>query len=343
MGIFGKFIAGVLIGGGAAGAYNLGKSSAENNDFESEPQNLNATPQTQQTPLNSEFSAQEEKPVYRYSNTTLDDKLERGEKLTPLEARMYKQAGINVAEFGDQTYNVDMKARLNTKKDFNTLSSLKSANYLLDEAISKSNENLGLSGAADRAMHHATGKLWNMSDKNAEFEILHQNAVKAFGRSQKGGRLSNQDERQLEKYYGLGAVRDNYYEKVFVIKQKLVEDMYQELNALQKQGQRISDDDIKEYELARQSLIEMKKQINALNSGKQNKFDYKSWNARFLGKDRRADNFGSNSVQTAQSYNQTPNSQSGFRMIRATRNTQTPQKQGVQSTAQMSVFKGFSD
>ena len=145
---------------------------------------------------------------------------------------------------------------------------LQKANYLFDEAIAKSKGNLGLAGTANNS--------------NAEFEILHQNAVKAFGRSQKGGRLSNQDERQLEKYYGLGAMRDNYYEKVFVIKQKLVEDMYQELIALQKQGQRISDDDIKEYELARQSLNEMKKQINALNSGKAQSFDYKLWNDKIL-------------------------------------------------------------
>lgn len=336
MGFLAKAAAGALALGVA---YGLGKSSSNDDDKNADNEIVQATPNAPQ--INDDDLPQpqtsEEKPIFKNSNTPMDYKLAAGQKISPREAFMYHKMGLNVSDFGDQSYKIDMKARLNLKKDFNTLAELKSANYLLDEAISKSKDNLGVGGAIDRAAHHATGKFWNMNDNNAEFEILHENAVKSFARAQKKGRLSNQDEKRTEKYYGLGAMRDNYYEKMFVIKQKLTEDMRQELIALQNQGRQISDDDMAEYRKAKQSLVFLRNQIDSVNAKKQKGFNYKAWGEQFL-QNRRNDFEPQTTPQTSQ--NTTQSTQR--RVLR-----QTPQSTGAksasQNTSQMMIFKDFKN
>lgn len=329
------FLAKAAVGALALGAaYGLGKS-ATNDDEKSggdEPiqNSLNNAQQLSDDDL-PQPQTSEEKPIFKNSNTPMDYELEAGRKISPRRAYMYHKMGLNVSDFGDQSYKVDMKARLNLKKDFNTLAELKSANYLLDEAIAKSKDNLGVGGAIDRGLHHATGKFWNMNDNNAEFEILHENAVKSFARAQKKGRLSNQDEKRTEKYYGLGAMRDNYYEKMFVIKQKLTEDMRQELIALQNQGREISDDDMAEYRKAKQSLVFLRNQIDSVNTKKQNSFNYKAWGEQFL-KNRRND-FEPQTPQTNQNATQSPQR----RVLK-----QSPQNTS-QNTNQMVIFKDFKN
>lgn len=333
MGFLAKAVVGAL---GLGGAYALGKS-ASNDDKDTENEVQQSALNEPQQKVDDDLPPPQEsgeKPIWRSSNTILDNHLQNGRKLTIAETRAFKEAGINPADFGDQTYKVDMKARLNLKKDFNTLAELKSANYLLDEAISKSKDNLGVGGAIDRGLHHATGKFWNMNDNNAEFEILHENAVKSFARAQEKGRLSNQDKKRIEKYYGLGAMRDNYYEKMFVIKQKLTEDMRQELIALQNQGRQISDDDMAEYRKAKQSLVFLRNQIDNINTKKQKDFDYKGFTAQFL-QNRRNDFVDTNAPQ-----NQS-NTQNYQRIVPKTRTT--PQNASQKSASQMVIFKDFKN
>lgn len=327
MGFLGKAVAGLLVGGTA---YALGKNANSNDETNESTQ----APQAQElkTDLPQDEPPQNE-PIFKQTNIAYyDEKLKSGKPLTLLEARAFKEAtGKDISEYGDQSYKIDMNAKINQKKDFNTLAELKAANYLLDESIAKSNGNLGLGGAVDRWAHHASGKFFNMNDKNAQFELLHREAVIALARAQKKGRLSNQDEKRVEHYYGLGAMRDNYYEKMFVVKQKLAEDMRQELISLHKQGRAISEDDKREFEKVLNSLNVLKSQIDSINNNGK-KFDYKMWSENFLS-NRRDNLFNEN---TPMPQNNSAQTQTNRRSI-YNKNTQNPQE----NAKKMVIFGGI--
>lgn len=224
-------------------------------------------------------TTQEAQTAFKPTNVAwLDEKLKSG-TATGYDAYVAKNLyGMNLGDYGDQTHNVKMDAKLSLKKDLDELKNLANANLNIDQAIGLSKDNLGLGGAWDRWWNDKTGKFADMSDENARFYAAHYDTIKAKAKADKGGKPSNQDIKDLEKVYGIGASSElNYLERMYQMKFDTTEKMYQGMKALEAQGRTVPPEIYAEWKLAEQGLKELKQQLEAMQQGKQKKFTYDKW------------------------------------------------------------------
>lgn len=294
----------VLLGlAGASGAYVIGKGSDDSTirkpvSSQDEPnlQRRNAQNDNDQRayfqnasenenfaalgyPNSTEINASDYQNVFRSTNIGwLDEKL-KNKTATAMDAYLAKNyLGINLNEFGDQSLKIDMNAKLSLKKDLDKLADLTATNLNIDQAIGLSKDNLGIAGAWDRWWNDKTHKFADLSDKNARFYAAHYDTLKAKAKADKGGKPTNQDIKDLEKIYGIGASSEmNYLERMYQMKFDTTEKIYQQMQTLIAQNRPIPQGMYFEWQKSKAGLAELKYQLENMAQGKQEKFNYERW------------------------------------------------------------------
>lgn len=192
--------------------------------------------------------------------------------------------GMNLGEYGVQNINMNMNAKMQLKKDADTLNNLVEANNLLDRSVSLSQKNLGVSGALDRGTNAISNKFFDLDDNNAGFMSVYDAALKGVLKGQKGGRYSNQDLKEFNKLYGLGMKGEqNFMEQIYELKYSNFVALENQIKTLEAQGRPVPERVYNEYNIAKNSLNDLQKQIENLNKG--GDFDYNAWNKTY-GHDR---------------------------------------------------------
>lgn len=277
MGIGSKLIKGIGLGIIGYGSYAYGKNKSDNTGEPLTPISQDVAQQEGQTA--QDFSDENNSPQSTFKSTNiagLDEMLKNG-TITP-EAAFYanRRLGLNVADYGNQVQNVNMNAKLQMKKDADALNELANTSLMIDNAISLSEGNLGLGGAWDRFWNKNSGKWLDLSDRGAQFQSANHNIIRQYAKAIKGGKPSNQDIKDLEEIYGLGAVGEgNYAERMYQMKFDIADKMERQIETLIAQGRPVPPNAYLELNSMRESLAFLENQIQQMNKGKN--FDYKSW------------------------------------------------------------------
>lgn len=206
----------------------------------------------------------------------LDDKLQNG-TATMMDALVAKQfLGMNLGEYGHQTLDVNMNAKMQLKKDADYLQDLANTNLMIDNAIDLSEDNLGVGGAWDRFWNKTSGKWLDLSDRGAQFQSANHNIIRQYAKAIKGGKPSNQDIKDLEAIYGLGATSEsNYIERMYQMKFDVADKLQRQIETLQSQGRPVPQQAYSELKNAQESLAYLENQLQSMGKGKD--FDYNGW------------------------------------------------------------------
>lgn len=275
MGVLSKAIKLGIAGLGGYGAYKL--TSGDNKQEDTSPQASQTSQQEAQIPQGEVTDDETTPAAFKSTNIAgLDEMLKNG-TITP-EAAFYasRRLGLNVADYGNQVQNVNMNAKLQMKKDADAINELANTSLMIDNAISLSEGNLGLGGAWDRFWNKNSGKWLDLSDRGAQFQSANHNIIRQYAKAIKGGKPSNQDIKDLEEIYGLGATSEgNYAERMYQMKFDIADKLQRQIETLQAQGRPVPPNAYLELNSMNESLAFLENQLQQMNKGKN--FDYKSW------------------------------------------------------------------
>ncbi len=207
-----------------------------------------------------------------------DEKLKNG-TFTSMDGYALKQMGVNFENFGYQgAQNINMDAKIKRKQDFNKIIDASATNMSIDNLIGLSENNLGVWGGADRLANKASYGYLDMSDDNIKFMAELNNFVNRKAKSDKGGKPAVQDRKDLEKIYAPKLRSEvEWLRLLSTAKREQLENQYNQMEVLKTYGLTIPKAVQIDYEYNVAGYQELDRQIQAIESGKQKKFDYKIW------------------------------------------------------------------
>lgn len=238
-------------------------------------------PQAQETlalmnAQNAENAPQTQEPIFRSTNIRyLDEKLKRNE-VTSYDAFLANRfLGINVADYGDKTADLNLNAKVKglglTGSHDKMYSDIDDGNTI-DRLIMSSEGNLGFWANVGRGLHQKTKGLTPTSQ--GEFIANMENASKSFARTMNGGgKVSVQHTKDAKELIEAGN-RDEkqYLQRLLAVKKNALSSKEQTIRNNIAKGVSIPD-------VVRQSYANDLKKIafmeNELKKGKA--FDYKGY------------------------------------------------------------------